>query len=183
MPIACLNHVSSMISKQGQTVDCFGKDRSGQVTYQFNQQGFRGISDFDFVLDYAFFGCSLAFGIGVAEEQTFAYLFDSSQNYALAGTYDNHDIMMTIEQFLASDVYSPATRIAVFWHSRDAKCLEEFYLKLQDHNIIHLYCGTPLPYQNCYAVPPNLDYDVSGTHYGPQSHKLLWKMLCKLFQQ
>ena len=62
MPTPILNHVPGMIKNQGQIIESFGKDCTGQINYQFNQQGFRGILDFDFMPEYAFFGCSLVFG-------------------------------------------------------------------------------------------------------------------------
>lgn len=183
MPTPILNHVPGMIKNQGQIIESFGKDCTGQINYQFNQQGFRGILDFDFMPEYAFFGCSLVFGIGVTEKETFPYLFDRSQNYGLAGSYNNRDVMTVLETFLKSDLYSNQTKIAVVWHSRDAECLKDFYLKLKSYNIIHFYCGERLPHDNCYVTPVNADYDVSGTHYGRKSHRLLWKTLYYLFQQ
>jgi hypothetical protein len=163
-----------------QTLTQFGKDTTGEVTYTFNQQGFRSDQDFNFVPDYAFFGCSLVFGIGVPVEQTFAKLFANSQNYGLAGNYNNHDVFVTINSYLKSNTYSPSTKLAVFWTDRDADRLDNYYHLLKDHNIKHFFCSTPLPYDNCYPVPANLDFDVSGTHMGPKTHKFIWKILCQL---
>jgi hypothetical protein len=178
-----INHVPSMIDYQNQIVNSFGKDQTGQINYQFNQQGFRGSTNFNFIPDYAFFGCSLVFGIGVPEQLTFPYLFNHAHNYGLAGSYDNHDIMLLLENFLNSELYAPQTKIAVVWHSRDADCLDDFYSKLKQYLIIHFFCGQCLPYVNCYSTPANLDYDVSNTHYGVNSHRVLWKTLNCLFQQ
>ena len=183
MSATVVNHVSGMLQNSGKTLRVFGKDQTELVSYQFNHQGFRSTNDFDFVPDHAFFGCSLVFGIGVDQNQTFPYLFNNSHNYGLAGTYDNHDIMTVLEKFLSSSVFSLQTKIAVVWHSRDSECLEQFYDRLKDYNIEHFYCGTPLTQQRCYAFPRQLDQDVSGTHPGPKLHKVFSRMLCDIFNQ
>ena len=71
MPTRVTNHVYGMIQHKGQTINQFGLDQTGTINYQFNQQGFRAPIDFDFIPNYAFFGCSLVFGIGVSREYTF----------------------------------------------------------------------------------------------------------------
>jgi len=182
MSTGIINHLDHMIQQRGQTLSTFGKDSTGKISYQINDQGFRGAKNFDVAPDYAFFGCSLVFGIGVPEKQTFPYLFENSQNYGLAGQYNNHDVMQVLEKFLQSDLYNNKTHVAVVWHARDSDCLEDFYFKLKSYNIIHFFCGKPLNYQNCYPAPPNQDFDVSGTHYGINSHRILWKTLCALFR-
>jgi hypothetical protein len=183
MSAQVLNHVPEMRVNQGKILSSFGKDSSGLITYQFNQQGFRGNQDFDSVPAHAFFGCSLVFGIGVDQQHIFSSQFDASHNYGLAGKYDNHDVMQVLENFLASDLYNGNTHMAVVWHSRDSDCLSEFYDRLQNHRITHFYCGTPLDQPRCYAVPPQLDQDVSRSHPGPKTHLMFGKMLCALFGQ
>lgn len=180
--IAPCNHVPGMINQKNNTLTAFGKDVTGKILYRFNHEGFRG-HDFSFVPQYAFFGISLVFGIGVNETEIFPYLFEQAHNYGLAGSYDNHDIMITLEKFLASSLYTPATQMAVVWHSRDSECLEEFYMKLHPHNIIHFYCGKVLPFERCFAMVPEVDQDVSKTHPGPKTHRLMYKMLCGLFDK
>jgi len=177
------NTISGVWEQRGKTLCRYGKDQTGKITYRFNNQGFRANRDFDFIPSYAFFGCSLVFGIGVEQNQTFPFLFNNSHNYGLAGDYDNHDIMMVLEKFLSSGMFSLKTKIAVVWHSRDSECLEQFYNQLRDYNIEHFYCGTPLKYLRCHAFPRQLDQDVSGTHPGPKSHKVFGQMLCAIFDQ
>jgi hypothetical protein len=184
MSIAVVNHVDGMSKHQNHVLNSFGKDQTNLVSYQFNQQGFRSNLNFDFIPAHAFFGCSLVFGIGVAQHEIFTSLFTNSQNYGLAGNYDNHDVMSVLERFLSSELYSEQTKIAVVWHSRDHECLEEFYLKLNNYNnIIHFYCGQQLSYNNCYSYPADIDLDVSSTHPGPKSHYVFYKMLCAIFNQ
>jgi len=177
------NHVPGMISLSGKTVNKFGKDTTGLIKYRFNQQGFRSFDDYNTPPDYAFFGCSLVFGVGVDVDYIFANKFKNKHNYGLAGNYNNHDVMIVLEKFLESDFYSPQTKIAVVWHSRDSDCLEQFYHRLYQSNIVHFYCGIPLPFSRCFAFPRQLDRDASGTHPGPRTHLIFSKMLCATFDQ
>jgi len=167
-----VNHVPGMQQMAGTTTDCFGKDQTGSVTYTFNRQGFRSSCEFDFVPRYAFFGCSLVFGIGVEQDNTTAAQFDCTHNYGLAGTdYDNRDIAQLIEQYLKSEFYSHETQIVVVWHHHNTDFLNEFYHRCPEKNFLHFFCSDRLIYGNCYSAPKNLDFDVSGTHAGPQTHK------------
>jgi len=172
-----------MIEKQGTCTNSFGLDNTGVIQYQFNQQGFRASKDFDFVPDYAFFGCSLVFGIGVPENLTFPYLFENSQNYGLAGSYSNADVMIVLENFLQSGLYRDSVKIVVVWHKRQDELLSEYYQQLKDLDIIHFFCGPVLPYKHCYKTPANQDSDVSGTHPGIKSHKFICKALNSLFHR
>jgi hypothetical protein len=184
MPVPVVeNHVSGMIQHSRSTIYSFGKDSTGKIEYRFNQQGFRG-KNFDFVPEYAFFGCSMVFGIGVPENQTFVYSFPSSQNYGLAGRYDNHDVMLVLQRFISSDLYTSKSNLAVVWHIRDSKCLESFYNQLCSyHNLVHFFCGDPLPYQRCFPVPREMDQDVSSTHPGPKSHYFFHRVLSSIFSK
>jgi hypothetical protein len=170
-----------MLRYQGQRVRQFGLDSTGQIDYQFNQQGFRSNNNFDFVPDYAFFGCSMVFGIGVPIDQTFPYLFNNSQNYGVAGEYNNADTFILIKKFINSPLYSEHTKMAVIWHRRDTDNLEYYYQELTPYKILHFFCGPQLPHESCYPVFPNIDYDVSDTHYGPKSHRSFWRLLSSLF--
>jgi hypothetical protein len=183
MPTPVINHVPGMISNVGKSLHAFGKDSTGQIEYKFNQQGFRSLEDFDWVPAYAFFGCSLVFGIGVDQRDVFSSSFPGSQNYGLAGKYDNHDIMLVLDNFLKSDLCNDNTHMAVFWHQRDGLDLSDFYDQLQNYQILHFFCGTPLDRPRCYSVPKQLDSDVSQTHPGPKTHKTISKILCALFDQ
>ena len=168
-----------MYNCRGQTVDQFGLDTTGLIQYQFNQQGFRSNQDFDFVPDWAFFGCSFVAGIGVPIEQTFASKFANSQNYGVCGTYYNYHIQNIVQSFLHSKLFSPETKIAVFYTDRDCELLETYYQQLRHLDIRFFFCGTPLLYSRCYRVISNLDLDVSGTHMGPKTHEFLYRALCQ----
>ena len=181
MSTTVINHVPGMNLCAGKTLSKFGKDQTDKITYTFNQQGFRSLIDFNYIPTYAFFGCSLVFGIGVQMEQTFPYMFENSQNYGIAGVYNNHDTFKLINNFINSELYSEKTKIAVVWHVRDPHNLDSYYQHLQKYKILHFFCGKRLKHERCYSVFPNLDYDISNTHYGPKSHLAFYKLLCALF--
>ena len=174
-----INPVPGMYQHRGQIINQFGWDKTRLVEYRFNQQGFRSNRNFDFVPDWAFFGSSFVAGIGVSIEQTFASKFDNSQNYGVCGTYYNQDIYKIIQIFLNSKLFSIKTKIAVFWTDRDCDELGNYYQELQHLDIRFFFCGTPLPYQKCHKMISNLDFDVSGTHMGPKTHKFLYRALCQ----
>jgi len=178
-----INVVPEMLEHCGKTLTSFGLDQTKSITYTFNHQGFRSNTDFKSVPDYAFFGCSLVLGIGVPIGDTFASQFTNSQNYGVAGTYTNADIFENIKNFINSPLYQPTTCMAVFWTDRDPEMLDSYYHELNNISLIHFFCGTPLPYTNCYSMVPNIDYDVSNTHIGPTTHKFIYKILCALFNQ
>jgi hypothetical protein len=166
-----------MFKYRGKIASRFGLDQTGSIQYEFNEQGFRGRTNFDTAPKYAFFGCSLVFGIGVQEHLTFPYLFEHAHNYGMAGNYDNHDVMLVLEKFLRSDLHSAETSVVVVWHRRDTECLMDFQEKLRGYHIRQFFCGTPLTCLDCYPAPKNLDTDVSGTHPGPATHFFWYKLL------
>jgi hypothetical protein len=177
-----INHNSAMWRYCNQTVRKIGLDQTGMIEYRFNLQGFRASYAFDFVPDYAFFGCSLVFGVGVPEEKIFPYLFRRSHNYGQAGSYTNTDVMKTLLNFIQSNLYSPQVRMIVMWHQRDDDKVPEFYKILRSHtNLTHFFCGQVLPYQRCYQCLPNIDFDVSGTHWGEKTHQIFYETISDMF--
>lgn len=183
MPIEITNCVSDMWKHRGNTVDAFGKDQTHTITYTFNQQGFRSKQDYNWTPKVALFGCSLVMGIGVDQSMITSAYFEDCQNYGLAGRYTNQDILHTIENFVNSDLYNPATNIAVVWTDRDAEVLEAYYTSLKKLNIIHFFCGPTLNHPQCYKFISHVDMDASNTHPGAVTHKTFYKILCSLFNQ
>lgn len=175
--------VIPMWNNRSATVQKFGKDQTGTVDYQFNSQGFRSNVDYNFVPDYAVFGCSIVFGIGVPLKDTFAGQFESIHNYGLASNYDSTDCFNVVQQFVSSKWYNENTKMAVIWTDRGQEILPEYVEKLQQYRMIHFFCGNRLNLANCYSVKSNLDLDVSGTHPGPRTHKFIYKLLCPLFDR
>jgi hypothetical protein len=165
------------------TVYQFGNDNTGLVEYTFNSQGFRSSQDYVIVPNYAFFGCSLVFGIGVPIDQVFTSYFTHSHNYGIAGNYNNNDIFQSIQDFINSELYSCDTKLIIVWTDRNTEWIDNYYQQLKSYNVIHFFCGKVLSYQNCYAMIPQLDTDISGTHMGAKTHRTFWKVLSNLCNQ
>jgi hypothetical protein len=178
-----INHVPGMIQYQGQTINSFGLDRTETIDYQFNKQGFRSTVDFDFVPDYAFFGCSLVFGIGVPYKSIFPNMFDQSHNYGIAGNYNNNDIFLIIENYLNSSAYSNSAKKFVCWNNRNIESLDHYSQILSEQGFIQIFCGDKMPYKNCFSAFPDVDFDASGTHMGVKTHLITYKLLCNLFNR
>ena len=105
--------VPDMYARKGQCVRTFGLDTTGRIEYRFNLQGFRSNFDFDYIPQYAVFGCSLVFGIGVDVDSTVCNHLPNAFNFGLAGTYNNVDIYQTIVNFTKSNLYSDKTFLTV----------------------------------------------------------------------
>lgn len=172
-----------MWNSRGLSVDRYGLDQTGKIQYRFNDQGFRSDCTMDFVPDYAFFGCSFVAGIGVPVEQIFANLFSNSHNYGVCGEYLNSSTFEIIQSFVKSPMYHDKIKMAVFWTDRDQEVLDSYYQQLNHLPLLHFFCGTSLPYDNCHTMIKNLDWDVSNTHIGPKTHKFLYQTLCALFNR
>lgn len=168
----------------GQTVDKFGLDQTGKIQYQFNQQGWRDNQDYTFVPRHAFFGNSSVFGIGVDHHNIFASMFEQSYNCGLAAQYNNQDIVDSILAFANTAWYHPQVKMAVVWSERNPEHMADCYRQIQHLDLQNFFCG-PLPVdaRNCWAMIRMIDHDVSGTHMGPQTHRLFYKILCTVFNQ
>jgi hypothetical protein len=177
------NHVPGMSQHKGQTINRFGLDQTGTINYQFNQQGFRAPVNFNFVPDYAFFGCSLVFGVGVQYDCAFPTMFAQSHNYGLAGEYNNDDIFLIIENYLNSNVYNSLTKKFVCWADRNTENIDNYSNQLSQQGFIQLFCGDTMPYKNCFAMLSNIDVDASHTHMGTNTHLTIYKLLCSLFNR
>ncbi len=175
--------VDQLWDLRSQTINQLGRDRTGKINYQFNSQGWRSNYEYDFVPEYAFFGCSSVLGIGVTQEYIFPSLFNRSHNYGLATRYTNQHIVDTILAFTNSKLYVPSIKMAVVWTDRDPEIIDNAWPLLDHLNIKHFFCGTLIPGNNSWPMIKNLDYDVSGTHMGPKTHNIFYKTLCNLFTQ
>lgn len=175
--------VKNLWELRSQTVNELGKDRTGKIQYQFNSQGWRCNYDYDFAPDHAFFGSSLVLGIGVQQHKTFAGLFDRSHNYGLATKYTNQHIVDTILNFVNSELYLPSVKMAVVWSERDPEIINNSWHLIEKFDIKHFFCGQPRVGRNCWAMIKSIDYDASGTHMGPETHRTFYKILCSLFKQ
>ena len=160
-------------------VDHYGLDQTKLIKYHINSQGFRSLTEYDYVPDYEFFGCSLVFGIGVEIEDIFASKFSNAHNYGLAGTYTNLEIYQTILNFINSNVYSPSTKLCVVWKDQTDLTLCE---QLEKYNIVQFFCNCALK-KSYYSMIKQVDSDVSNTHMGPNTHLLFSRLLCTIFNQ
>jgi hypothetical protein len=163
---------------RGQKVTQWGKDQTGRIEYQFNNQGFRADQDYTTVPDYAFFGNSIVFGVGIPLHQTLVAQFPNSQNYGISGVYMNHHSVTNLKNFVSSELYRPNTHIIFFWIDRIEpieKMIEE--TNVWCHNILHISSGAKR--KGAINLMPNRDQDVSGTHPGPSTHTM-WAKTIKL---
>jgi hypothetical protein len=164
--------------RRGQTTCHWGKDSTGLIEYKINDQGFRSPWNYDTIPDYAFFGNSIVFGVGVDQAQTLVSHFENSHNYGLSGNYMNHHSVTNLQQFVASELYSDQTRVVFFWIDR----LEPIEDMIQQVNqliprVLHISSGQKK--RDAINLMPHIDNDVSGTHPGPKTHRI-WAKTIKL---
>lgn len=163
---------------RGQTVNRWGKDQTGLINYQFNQQGFRHTQDYNWKPSIAIFGNSIVFGIGVNYTDILCNLLPDTQNYGLSGFYMNHHSVSNLKQFVSSDLYSPNVKIVFFWIDR-SEPIEDMIQEVNQvlPNVLHISSGTKRA--GAVNLMPSIDYDVSNTHPGPLTHKM-WAKTIKL---
>jgi len=155
---------------RGQTVRQWGKDSTGLIAYQFNDQGFRSPVNYTNPPNYAFFGNSIVFGVGVPVDQILVSFFTNGHNYGLSGNYMNHHSVENLRRFLK--VYGPTTsKIIFFWIDR-AEPIESMIKEVNSltPDVLHISSGPRRP--GCINLMPNCDLDVSGTHPGIRTHAM-----------
>lgn len=162
--------------RRSQTLRQWGKDSTGQIEYTINDHGFRSPHNFVSVPDYAFFGNSIVFGIGVEQPRIMASQFENSHNYGLSGHYMNHHSVTNLERFVASTLYSLHTQIVFFWIDRDEPINRMIELINQRvPRVLHISSGQKRP--GAVNLMPHIDLDVSGTHPGPNTHSMWAKTI------
>ena len=171
---------------RGQTVNCWGKDHTGLIEYRFNSQGYRHAQTYNWPAEWAFFGNSIVFGVGVPEPDILTSYFDHCQNYGLSGHYMNHHSVTNLTNFLESKCFTPQTRIVFFWierYSEDVGALiqQVKYMSPQCLNIGFGSHGSS-HWPGVINLMPNRDSDVSGTHPGPRTHEM-WAKTIKLLHR
>lgn len=165
---------------RGTTVDKCGKDQTGKILYQINDNGFRDSVNYTQAPDYAFFGTSTVLGVGIAQENLLVSKFKNAHNYGLAGDYMNSHSMTNLKNFLNSSLYSTKTKIVFFWIERPGKeNLDELIteVNLLGQNILHISQGDK--HAGMINLMPSVDYDVSKTQPGIKSHAI-WARTIKL---
>lgn len=173
------NTNKQLLQVQGTTIDKWGKDQTGLISYSINNQGFRSTTDYVHSPDYAFFGSSSVFGIGVEEEQTMVSYFNNAHNYGLAGNYLNQESIINLESFLKHYINST---IVFFWVNRQNENILELgnYVKQLAPNILNISQGEK--YNGFINLMPQIDYDISGTHPGPKTHRIWAKTIKELLK-
>lgn len=163
---------------RGQTLRQWGKDRTGLIEYQINQQGFRSCVDYTASPDYAFFGNSIVFGIGINVSDILVSQFDYSQNYGLSGAYMNHHSVTNLQRFVSSPLYCVNTKIVFFWVDRDEP-IDNMIQQVNDlvPNVLHVSSGQRR--KGAVNLMPQVDHDVSMTHPGVLTH-CMWAKTIKL---
>lgn len=175
------NHNKKMFAHANKTTNKFGLDQTGKIIYKFDQYGFRQGNDYNIEPKYIFFGSSMLAGIGVKEEERFTNYIVPSWNFGLCGQYLEKESIQNYFSFLDSYPYKNNFQVIFCWKNSNIKELEELINKIPDkENIYHCVPLRTNHKRTCrYLV--NLDYDVSGTHWGPVTHKkfakLLWQLL------
>lgn len=176
--IPVINCYDSAYQVRGQTVSAWGKDQTGQISYQFNNQGFRAEQDYDWSPDIAFFGNSIVFGIGMPKEKILTSFFSNSQNYGLAGAYLNSHSVENLKRFVDQGFAQPATKIVFFWVDRPGiENIADLVNQVNDlhKNILHISSGEK--HAGCINLVPSIDFDISATHPGPKTHQVWAKTI------
>jgi hypothetical protein len=164
---------------RGQTVRTWGKDNTGLIEYRFNSQGYRHAQTYNWPAEWAFFGNSIVFGVGVSESDILTSYFDHSQNYGLSGHYMNHHSVTNLKHFVESECFRPQTHIVFFWIDRDSEDINQLIQQVNSlaPKCLNISSGQQRP--GTINLMPDKDSDVSGTHPGPRTHEM-WAKTIKL---
>jgi hypothetical protein len=167
---------------RNQTVRTWGKDQTGLVEYQFNSQGYRNSANYDWPAQWAFFGNSIVFGVGVPEKQILTSYFEQSQNYGLSGSYMNHHSVTNLANFVKSACCAPNTRIVFFWVDREQEDIASLISQVKTIAPHCLNISSGQQRAGAINLMPHRDWDVSGTHPGPLTHQM-WAKTIKLLHR
>lgn len=177
------NSNKKMLSLANCSINTYGKDQTGKITYKFDPYGFREGNNYNIIPSTVFFGCSFVAGIGINTNERFSNYFNNSWNFGLFGEYTEDEIISNYEMFKKQFTEYKKTKIVFCWRSDDIDYLE-MLIHSMDTNIYHT---VPVDFKlknfKIMRNIENIDYDVSKTHYGPKSHQkfstLLWHFLKK----
>lgn len=168
----------------GKTIKSYSYDITNTIEYTFNSLGYRSNYEYNFIPEYVFFGCSTVFGIGIPINSLFSSYFanyfnlglesddTSKHNNNLGKSYNNYDILSTINNFNISKLYNTKTKGIVLWTDRDNENIDEIISSINiNFNITHFKIGKHNS-KLSQNLLPQIDADVSLTHAGQKSHKL-----------
>jgi hypothetical protein len=164
---------------RGQTLRQWGKDATGIVEYQLNLQGFRHLCSYTWTTQWAFFGNSAVFGVGVDNAHIMTSYFKGSQNYGLSGSYMNHHSVTNLLNFVNTPCYNKNTNVVFFWIDREHEDIAKLISQVSSivPGCLHISSGQKR--QGAINLMPHIDLDVSGTHPGPRTHAM-WAKTIKL---
>ena len=167
---------------RGQTVNRWGQDQTELIEYRFNSQGYRHAQTYDWPAEWAFFGNSIVFGVGVPESGILTSYFDHCQNYGLSGNYMNHHSVTNLSNFVKSECFGPQTQIVFFWIDRDKENINQLIQQVTClvPKCLNISSGQRRP--GATNLMPHKDSDVSGTHPGPRTHEM-WAKTIKLLHR
>ena len=175
------NHNKKMFALAGKSVNKYGLDQTKKIIYNFDEYGFRQGNNYNIKPKYIFFGSSILSGIGVKEEDRFSYYIQPSWNFGLCGQYTDYESIQNYFSFLSTYKFKNSLKVIFCWKNSNVKILEKLIDKIPDLGNIFHCVPIKINRQNTCLYLKNIDYDVSGTHWGPITHnkfaKLLWQLL------
>ena len=172
-----------MLSMAGSSVDKYGNDQTGKIIYNFDTYGYREGNDYNTRPSVVFFGCSYVAGTGVKANERFTNYFDDSWNFGLFGKYTEEELIINHHSFKKSYDDHARCKIVFCWKSTDVDRLKKLITSIENDKNIYHTVPVDLKLKNYKLMRnvENIDYGISGTHYGPRSHlkfsKLLWHFL------
>jgi len=167
----------------GSSVDKYGNDQTGKIIYNFDTYGYREGNDYNTRPSVVFFGCSYVAGTGVKANERFTNYFDDSWNFGLFGKYTEEELIINHHSFKKSYDDHARCKIVFCWKSTDVDRLKKLITSIENDKNIYHTVPVDLKLKNYKLMRnvENIDYGISGTHYGPRSHlkfsKLLWHFL------
>lgn len=169
-----------MYSFSNCSLDRYGFDQTGKIIYKFDAYGFREGNDYDKKPSIVFFGCSYLTGIGVKPNERFSSYFNNSWNFGLFGEYKEEESLINYQSFKEKYKQYKECKVVFCWKANNIDKLKKLITSIDNNkNIYHTApCMLKLKSYKLMRILENLDYDVSGTHYGPKTHKKFSKLLC-----
>jgi len=167
------NPNKKMFLYRNSKTNVWGKDSTALIEYEFDEYGFRKQNNYQKEPEYVFFGCSLLFGIGIETNKIFTKGLNC-WNFGLAGSYNEQEILECYRLFTKLNVKS---NIIFVW--RNFNKAPKHILDNQD--IYHCLPIKSKP-KNHIRLMENLDFDVSGTHWGIKTHAKFHKLLCSFLK-
>jgi hypothetical protein len=165
------------------SMDKYGLDQTGKIIYKFDSYGFREGNNYNIDPSIVFFGCSYLTGTGVNINQRFSSYFNNSWNFGLFGEYKEEELLVNYELFKKNYKDYNTRKIVFCWKSKNSFQLKKLITSVDNNKNIYHTVPSNIKLKNYKLLRnlENVDYDISGTHYGPLTHqkfsKLLWYFL------